>query len=344
MNNYSEETWTLITRVLSGEASSSEQEEFRQWLEEDPSHNEFYRNIKTMWDQDPEQTSEMFFFDFDSGLGKLRHKLAGDNADAPMKRKTSLPLHSSKKHAWAIAAVVLLSILLSVFVTLHYWEEPVTMKSYATSNVEQRIITLTDGSVIRLNRDSKIEVWDDQQSAGNRKVILDGEAFFDVAEDPDRPFIIETDKAVVRVLGTSFNVKEGEEVMVAVREGVVSLRNRNLDEKSAATLTAGQLGLLSDDGQDVKIEETNVENYLSWMNGYLRFDSMPFDRVTRQLERIYGMEHVLDDPSIGDIQLSVYTEQMQREEVLETISLALDITYIEQDGVIHWKQMSSTTN
>lgn len=335
MNKTSDEIWTLVTRVLSGEASPAEQEELRQWLDEDPRHKEFYRNIELNWKQDPERSSETFFFDYESGLGKLRGKL---DRESSVSRKIVHPeRHPSLKYGWSIAAVVLLAVLLSVFASLFIWEQPDSVKSYATSNAEQRIITLDDGSVIRLNRDSNIEVWDNDK-ASVREVRLQGEAFFDVAKDPDRPFIIHMEEAVVQVLGTSFNVKEGEEVMVAVKEGVVSLRNRNHEEKSAATLTAGQLGLLSNDGHDVKIEETDVENYMSWMNGYLRFDSMPFDQVIRQLERIYGMEHELDDPSISFVQLSVYTEQMQREEVLENIALALDLSYYEQEGVIHWQQ------
>lgn len=340
MNNYSAEIWTIITRVLSGEATPAEQDELRKWLDEDPKHKEFYRNIRASWTQDPEQSSETFFFDYESGLSKLRSKL--DQESSVSRKKIQPERHPSLKYGWAIAAVVLLAVLLSVFASLYIWEQPASMKSYATSNVEQRIITLDDGSVVRLNRDSNIEVWGNDR-APLREVRLKGEAFFDVAKDPDRPFIIHTDEAVVQVLGTSFNVKEGDEVMVAVQEGIVSLRNRNYEEKSAAKLTAGQLGLLSNDGQDVKIEETNVENYMSWMNGYLRFESMPFDQVIRQLERIYGVEHKLDDPSISSVQLSVYTEQMEREEVLETIALALDLTYYEHEGVIQWQKGRRTS-
>lgn len=340
MSNYSEDIWELITRVLSREATPAEQDKLRQWLDEDPRHKEFFGNIESSWRQDPEQSSKTFFFEYESGLGKLRSKL---DQESPVFLKNVQPARQpSLKYGWAITAVLLLAVSLSVFVSLSIWEPPDSVTSYATSHAEQRIITLADGSVVRLNRDSNIEVWDHNQSPGIREVRLEGEAFFDVAKDPDRPFVVHTDEAVVQVLGTSFNVKEGDEVMVAVQEGVVSLRNRDLEEKSAARLTAGHFGVLSDDGQDVKIEQTNIENYMGWMNGYLRFESMPFHQVIRQLERLYGVGHELDDPSIRSVQLSVYTERMQREEVLETIALALDLTYREQDGVIHWQRERPT--
>lgn len=336
MSQYSDEIWALITRVLSGEATPLEEKKLRQWLDEDPKHKEFFENIKSSWSADPGKLSETFLFDYQSGLGKLRNKLDKERSRSVLKAVPKK--NKALKHTWAMAAAILMVLSLSVFGTLYLWDSTGSaMSSYATSDVEQRIITLADGSVVRLNRDSKIDVMYDPDTPV-REVYLEGEAFFDVAGDPDRPFVIYMEDAVVEVLGTSFNIKEGEEVMVAVRDGKVALRHREHEDKSAAHLTAGQIGLLSKTGRDVKIEEANIENYLSWMNGYLRFESMPFGQVIRQLERIYGMEHELDDPNIGSIQLTVYTEQMQEEEVLNTIALALDLTYELQEGVIHWRR------
>lgn len=345
MSNYSEEIWTLVTRVLSGEATPFEKKKLQKWLSEDPKHLEFFKNIQSSWGYEPDQPYNTFFFDYESGLGRLRNKLDQQKnvqqSEVKLLKK-NIPARKKKsieRYSWAIAAVVLLAITVSVFSFMQMGGQPGPLETYVTSSMEQRIITLPDGSVVRLNRDSKIDVRADQH-AEVREVYLQGEAFFDVFRDPDRPFIIQTDDAAIEVLGTSFNVKEADGVLVAVKEGIVSLRNREHEEKSAARLVAGQLGVLSGNGQDVKIESenANIENYMSWMNGYLRFDSMPFDQVVQQLERIYGVEHQLDDPTIGSIQLTVYTEQMQEEEVLNTISLALDLTYVEQEGVIHWRR------
>lgn len=344
-NNYSEEIWLLVTRTLTGEATPKEEHELKEWLKEDPKHEEFFNDIKNLWNEEPEQTSRTFLFNLDNGLNKLHEKIEANPVGSnKFEISPRIQRTSYLKYSWAIAATLLLAITLSLFVSMYMWQQPDTLKNYSTTDVEQRIITLQDGSVVRLNRNSEIQVGINNDSS-TREVHLKGEAFFDVAKDPDRPFMIQTGKAVIQVLGTSFNVKEGGEVMVAVREGIVSLRNRNHSEKSSATLTAGQLGLLSNDGQDVKIEETNIENYMSWMNGYLSFDSMPFLEVTQQLERIFGGEHTLDDPSLQNIQLSVYTEQLgSKGEVLETIALALDLEYYEQRGVIHWQKQERKTS
>ncbi|MEX2369765.1 MAG: FecR domain-containing protein [Bacteroidales bacterium] len=345
MSKYNKNIWTLITRVLSGEATTVEESKFRIWLNEDPKHKVFFKNIKASWTHQPEQPYNKFFFDYESGLGRLRNKL--DHQKPVQQSKVNLlrekkPAKKRRKleqFSWAMAAVILLAVSVSVFSIMYIWGQPDDMETYATSSMEQRIITLLDGSVVRLNQDSKIDVRVGKSGAV-REVYLRGEAFFDVFRDPERPFVIHTDEAVIEVLGTSFNVKEADDIQVAVKEGMVSLRNRAHEEKSAATLVAGQLGILSGNRQDVKVEteNANIENYMNWMNGYLRFDSMPFHQVVRQLERIYESEHLLDDPDIGSIQLTVYTEQMDQEELLNTIALALDLKYVEQEGVIHWRR------
>jgi transmembrane sensor len=124
---------------------------------------------------------------------------------------------------------------------------------------------------------------------------------------------------------------------------LVSFRHLNHEERSAARLTAGQLGLLSAESNDVKIEETEIENYMSWKNGYLNFNSMPFDHVLRQLERIYGVTHELQDGSVNTQKLTVYTEKVQLEEVVEAISIALDLDYEMHESTIKWYRNESVT-
>lgn len=336
MTNIDENIWILITRKLSGEATDEEKMKLQEWLSKDPKNKEYYNELLSSWNSDPGMSavaSALYLFNYDRGLEKLKTKL---REDKPVKRiniKSSGKTGRSSRsriHAWSIAAsIAFIAVVSSIFMTTQFWQEPVSA-SYTASDVEQRIITLTDGSVVHLNKNSKVEIL---QSFGDetREIRLDGEAFFDVIENPDRPFIIHVGEAVVRVLGTSFSVKQGEDIMVAVKEGLVSFRHKDLHERSAARLNAGQLGLLSKDGHDIKVKQTNVENYVSWMNGYLRFDSMPFEEVLNQLEQLYGVKHELQDSSISTIKLSTYTERTQMEEVLETIAHALNLEYEYRD-------------
>lgn len=340
MNKYSSEVWILITRKLSSELSRAEEERFQQWLKADSENEEFFRRLERSWTDEAAPAADKFFFDYSKGLNRLRDKIEKDTPAAPVHKKNKKRKKLSEYQGWAIAVVLLAVISLAVagsFLLSNVFQEAeITTRSYATSDVEQRIITLADGSVVRLNRNSEIDV---KSEIGEfREVWLEGEAFFDVDSDPDRPFIIYTGDAVVEVLGTSFNVKGRDEVLVAVKDGVVSLRNSSYAERSAAQLVAGQLGVLSKDGEDVKIETDEVENYFSWMNGHIKFERMSFDKVIQQLERIYDEEHRLEDAEMRSIRLTVFTEQIQRERVLESISQALNISYTDQDGIVVWQR------
>lgn len=338
MNQYDDRIWVLITRELSNEASPEERRELQAWLAEAPDHQSFFNEIKHSWEEQPtEAVDSSFMFDLESGRRLLRKKLEKEEeiSGKPIVGKPQTDRFST----WKIAATIfLLVISLSAVMTAQFWEAP--MVRYATSNMEQRIITLPDGSEVRLNRDSEIS-FAENLAGKTRELHLEGEAFFEITKNPDRPFFVYTDDAVVKVLGTSFNVKENNknEVIVAVKEGLVSLDHHGPNkEKSVVRLSADELGILSENVTSIAVEQADVGNYLSWMSGELAFDDMYFDRVVKQLERIYGIECELADPSLANLRLTAYSDNVHLDEVLQSIALALDITYQKHQGTVTWRK------
>ncbi|MEX1212880.1 MAG: FecR domain-containing protein [Balneolaceae bacterium] len=339
MKPIDETIWIVLTRSLSGEATLREEETLQDWISESEENRALYRQIRSTWSQAPSPTSDApFLYDYKRGLNRLQEKISESEQKRSDRHQRWITRRNRRirRYALSIAAAILVVVLTSVsYVTHQYYEEPLLF-SYATNDFEQRLITLPDGSVVRLNSGSRLEV-DADYIDGSREVRLTGEAYFDVEGNPEQPFLISVGDAIVHVIGTEFNVKAGEEVMVAVTEGVVSFRHQELDHRSAALLTPGHLGVLSSSGQDVRIEETPVENYVSWMNGYLRFEQMPFEQVLSQLERIYDVKYDVNVNEIANLRLTAYTEQMQLEEVHKTIALALDLTYHSADGTVQWR-------
>ncbi|HKI44584.1 MAG TPA: FecR domain-containing protein [Balneolales bacterium] len=359
MNNYDQKIWTLITRVLSNEANSVELREFHKWLAEDPKHEESFIELKSVWEEEPRENSvdSAYLFDYNKGLNKLRDKLredetpvsSDDNAGynlrdkkgmpgiAPLRpdRERAVPTFSNNISTWKIAASILVLIFATtVFIKVEYWKPETTI--YLTKDNEQRIITLPDGSRVRLNKDSKIE-FQKGLKGKIREIDLSGEAFFEVKHDADRPFIIHAGPAVIRDVGTSFNVKEAREgrVVVAVKDGIVSLRNDKMQSGAAAILHKNHVGVLTKN-DSVRIEQMNVDNYLSWINRRLVFKEMPFKEVVSQLENIYGIDCQLKDPSLDALKLTAYTENPSLNEVLNMISLTLQIKYRETGNTVIW--------
>lgn len=351
MNKFDKKTWILITRKLSGELSPEDENKFHQWIVSDAEHEEFFKHLEASWRKDPGKAAEKFFFDHTQGLNRLREKISQASPDRPVSTAeakestrhfsstTSKRKRISVYQGFAVAAILLIAIAVSaggVLFSSHFSQTAESaMKQYVTSEEEQRIITLSDGSVVRLNRNSRLQLQN--EPGHSRKAWLEGEAYFDIQTDPERPFTISSGDALVEVLGTSFNVKGGEKVLVAVEEGVVSLRNSHHEERSAALLSAGQLGILSSNGEDLKIETADVENYFSWLSGHIRFDRMPFEKVIRQLERIYDEEHAFENPEMASLRLTVYTEQIARDDVMEAIAAALDFSYTRDGERVVWR-------
>src|SRR5699024_3380763 len=126
MNNYSEEVWILITSVLSDEASPEEREELRQWIDEDPKHYEFFSNIESSWEEEPDGTVDAtFLFDYESGLKKLRSKLDKENRASPKQADIKYNNYS-RTSSWKIAASIILFIVaLSSYMATQLWEQSV---------------------------------------------------------------------------------------------------------------------------------------------------------------------------------------------------------------------------
>ncbi|MDZ7691035.1 MAG: FecR domain-containing protein [Balneolaceae bacterium] len=249
------------------------------------------------------------------------------------------------KPLWRVAAVLLIGLVGSVFYYNMYYEKTESssvanaeLKYFETNNNQQKKLTLVDGTKIKLNSNSQIWISSDFMQ-DSRVVRMEGEAFFDVASNTEKPFIINTDKASIKVLGTAFNVKSGvtkEELQVAVVEGNVSVSSTGAEEdKNSVILAGGQFGFL--DNGEFGVENFGVENYLSWMKGRLVFEDLSLGQVCTQLSRIYEIDCKVMNESISDLKLSTNVSSVSSlEKVLSVISLSLDISYKKNSNQVLW--------
>lgn len=240
---------------------------------------------------------------------------------------------------WAVAASI--AFLIAVLSLLYMYggeqttEETLHTSVYNTSIDEHRIITLKDGTRIRLNENSLIEI-PDFNKADSRTVNLKGEAFFEVAHDESKPFIVKSEHGIVQVLGTAFNVRTsdtaGNLFIVAVSEGKVSFtNNEQTPSEQSQILTKNQIGLLNTETSEITTENMNVRNYLTWMHGRVVYDKTPFPTVLKQLSHIYQIENKITHEELTNLILTADFSERSLENVIETIAHSLDIT-AEIDG------------
>lgn len=332
--------WILITRILSGEADKAEEAEFQRWLKRDLGNQRFFDELEACWQEEPHRDAvdPALLFDYESGLHKLRGKLDRDKRKKAI-QSNNYVVSCGRFLGWKVAASILLALVaVSVFAVMHFWTPPV--KSYTTSTVEQRIINLPDGSTVRLNKNSKIS-FAKGFSGSTREITLSGEAFFHVKHRVNEPFIIHVGNAVIRDIGTSFNVNEGEsgQIVVAVKNGMVSVRNDDMNKGEATILRKNQVGVLKK-GHIAKIKTGRIQNYLSWISGQIVFKKVPFYQIIRQLDNIYGVHCQLADSSLSELELTAYIKNTSLHDVLHMIALSLDIKYQKRGNKIVWMQES----
>ncbi|MEP3389900.1 MAG: FecR domain-containing protein [Reichenbachiella sp.] len=193
---------------------------------------------------------------------------------------------------------------------------------------EQQAIELEDGSKISLNEGSQL-IYPDKFKGSNRKVQLKGEAYFEVAHNPEQPFLIETDEVEVQVLGTKFNVNNTnkDSVVVSVDSGKVRMSVGGKEE----ILTAGYRGVYYRSTELlVKIETANTGMHNYWRTKTLAFKGATVSEAVNAIQKVYGVKVKLSNPEIANCKINVDFENEEIEHVLEIIGETLNLVWSNQ--------------
>jgi len=168
-------------------------------------------------------------------------------------------------------------------------------------------ITLSDGTIVFLNSGSRL-VYPDRFSGNSREVLLQGEAYFDVAKVKKSSFVVKTTDIDVKVLGTKFNVsayKEDKLVETILEEGKVQIHRSNKDFfAKSVELSPGQKASFNKSGDKIEVKEVDVDEYILWKDGLLKFSSESLVKVISKVERFYNVKINYDMEDIMNIKMS----------------------------------------
>lgn len=193
-------------------------------------------------------------------------------------------------------------------------------------------LTLPDGSRVWLNSDTELR-FTVPFTGVERRVRLKGEAYFEIAHNPDRPFIVEKEDISLRVLGTRFNIKgyPGESTQATLVEGSLGI---SYGGDKYLVLTPNEqfvynAGLMT-------VREVDVQMYTSWMDGRFYFDSTSLGEISRQMERWYNITFVFIDDSLKEERFTgVIERKSSANEVMETLRKIIEIQYDIKDRTIY---------
>ena len=192
---------------------------------------------------------------------------------------------------------------------------------------------LADGTMVYLNSDSKI-TFNGSYNTESREINLEGEAYFEVAKNPNKKFVVKCNGVDVEALGTKFNVKaypSDSTITTTLAEGKVKVssdaQSVYLRPNDVAAYNTRNRKLVASTVDDVSVADF-------WRRGHLVFDSEPFSSIASTMERMYGMKLVIKDKKINNIRFSGTIKNSSLTNVLHVISLTYPISYTIEDDVI----------
>lgn len=189
-------------------------------------------------------------------------------------------------------------------------------------------LILADGSTVWLNSDSRLE-YPVVFAGGERRVILRGEGYFQVAKDAGRPFVVVTEKGMdVRVLGTSFNVTAYEdtgEVITTLVEGSVEVGGESCPTE---VLRPGEQAVYDWQSGKLDTREVDVRLYTSWKDGYYMFERERLDDIMNTLARWYNMNVLFGDEALREVRYSGRVKRYENiQEFLDALKLTHDVDF-----------------
>ncbi|NOU61899.1 FecR family protein [Marinifilum caeruleilacunae] len=322
---------SLLAKFLLGETTSKERGIIIDWLDEKQENRDQLDQLESVWLES----------------GKLKPKpipvnktLAWSILSRRMDEHEASLSPSSKKYSSfkiAIYTAVAASVLAFIGIFNWYSNQPAEIEQFVLANNSTETLKeiLPDGSEICLNESAQIRYETNKNQ--QRIVHLEGEAFFSVKRDTLRPFIVHAGIGGVKVLGTSFQVKEraNGDIAVDVSSGKVELfrTNRATNDTLHLVLVKDESGLISN-LQDTIIRVSSNSSAFFWVDQRLSFRNKPLKEVFEILEVCYNVEIISDDPEINDKYYTSSFIDNDVEEVIEVISNTYQFSYAKENNVI----------
>lgn len=313
----------LIARFLADKTTREEWEQLEIWKKDSQENLRELTEMQSIW-EDTVDLKEYKSFDADSAWdnleGVLDDDIPGDRILAEPATKKQPKLLTFRWISGIAAAIAIL-----IFSVITILPEDIEGYSKVMSQNTTENLSLPDGSLVVLNKNTEMNYA--TNFTDDRSVILEGEAYFNVARDEQKPFTIETDCGKVTVLGTSFNIEEkGDHVNVLVTSG--SVRVNSGDQE--VVLQKNEMVRCGNNG----IERIRIPggNYLSWKTDRLIFNEAPLHRVIQDLSRHFG-KSIAFSPQSKAMNIKIADEFYSQdfESVMESIVLITGIKYIK-DG------------
>ena len=355
--------YELIARKLSGEATEAELEELHAYLQENGNDQYVYDILSSYWQQHPD-LHQTAMHEEEESFQRILHATAAPEitpvATTPESPRKVIPLRR-----WLSYAAVMIVLAGSAFVI--YWyntdrpgtsadvvNSPQSMSEVVAKSGSRSKLVLPDGSQVWLNAESRLTYQHDFNT-NRREVNLEGEAFFDVAHDKQRPFIVHTSGIDIKVLGTAFNVKSyasDETIETTLLRGSIEVVRKNdpsapkvilrsheklvfKKESLTADAISTSKSVSPDKLQGPVISVTmlpqnrpdSIMKETSWLYNKLNFDGDSFEELAAKMERWYDVKITIHNDKLKRYRLKGSFDNETIRQALEALKVITPFEY-----------------
>jgi ferric-dicitrate binding protein FerR (iron transport regulator) len=281
----------LVAKYLSGNIAADERAALLQWADADLANRQFFDEMIQLWSMSIE-AEEPFEADVNKAWSALEDKLPlEEQPNEPTVVPGKVIKLNKRRWDWRIAATIAIILLGGWWIINNATD---AKEVVLAAELKDAPLMLPDGSKVWLNEDSRLVY---KRPFENRNIQLEGEAFFEIARDEERPFTVEAGNARTTVLGTSFNLRaypDEERVELVVQTGKVKFETMR-NKTQSATLEKGQAAFVDKKKEELVLDENISENSTAWMRDTLIFKEDPLQKVLNDIERYFRITIQVED-------------------------------------------------
>ncbi|MDN5202120.1 FecR domain-containing protein [Fulvivirgaceae bacterium BMA10] len=327
-----QELRSLIDKYLKEECSEQESQLLESFI------NSYQSDFIEHWNEETLGKKKEFK---DQLFQDIRNKINEDNS-ASIPKRASL-LNRSVRIAASIIIILGAAFFAYFLPQLSNEPEEIAWELTKTELGQKRFVTLKDGTIVHLNAGSSIE-YPSEFSPDKRSIILNGEAYFDVAKDPARPFQIKTNDLLTTVLGTKFNIRAYEDektTEVAVVSGKVSVQKIGSSQggftADSEILLPTEMVIYSKSSQDTEKRNFEYMEIFAWKDKIIYFKNADIHEILQKLERWYGITFLVNSELDEDKDFSGRFQNKSLESVLEGLSFVFNFQFEINDKIVTLK-------
>ncbi len=329
----------LLHRQFTGQLEDADKTLLSDWVSQSPDNQAFSDSILRIWHASANYSPPVSFETrTESAFEKFKSAIQNEQPQAPVTKtmhvvspkEPTASIRSLNPARWltGIAAAAILTF--GAYFLMQQDGNSSSFATLATIADQTQEIQLADESTVWVNEKSTIKYFDEVPSE-DRRILLDGVAFFDVAPN-GKPFIVETDNAFIRVLGTEFNVTATKDkTSVMVKEGKVELQPKLSNQK--IILMENMTGVYEVPTKKLYRKKSKTYNGDSWMTGGFSFEDEKLSDVFEVLENHFNTDIYLKNLDLRDCEFTspVY-QDTKLEEVLDVMQIIYGFSYELKDG------------